>query len=93
VAAVAEGQFHIYAVETIEQGIALLTGLPAGEADESGDYPDGTIYAAVQRKLAAYRETLQAEAKPRNHDNNTGAAAADETPPEPPQPPDNPFDE
>jgi predicted ATP-dependent protease len=92
VAAVAEGQFHIYAVATIEQGIELLTGLPAGEANDQGDYPDGTIYAAVQRKLSAYREALQAEAKPRSNGANDAEPSPEETPPEPPRPPDSPFE-
>ncbi|MDD3651413.1 Lon protease family protein, partial [Immundisolibacter sp.] len=37
--AVADGRFHIYAVRTIDEGIELLTGLPAGVADAEGNYP------------------------------------------------------
>jgi lon-related putative ATP-dependent protease len=51
VQAVREGKFHIYAVETIDQGIELLTGVPAGEADEGGNYPEGTVNYLVQQKL------------------------------------------
>ena len=39
VAAAEAGQFRIYAVENVDQAIALLTGLPAGEADAKGDVP------------------------------------------------------
>jgi predicted ATP-dependent protease len=53
VRAVQEGNFHIYAVETIDQGIELLTGVPAGEADAQGNYPEGTVNYLVQKKLAA----------------------------------------
>ena len=37
--AVKQAQFHIYAVETVEEGIEILTGRPAGKPDEKGDYP------------------------------------------------------
>lgn len=73
VEAVAAGQFHIYAVSTVEQGIELLTGVPAGEADAEGHYPEGTIYHAVQRKLDAYREALKAESKPPEATGGVGA--------------------
>ncbi len=49
--AVARGEFHIYRVETIDQGIELLTGIPAGEPDVNGIYPEGTIHALVHNKL------------------------------------------
>jgi lon-related putative ATP-dependent protease len=53
VEAAAAGQFHIYPVETIDQGIELLTGLPAGERDESGHFPEGSINQRVEARLAA----------------------------------------
>ncbi|MEZ4869191.1 MAG: ATP-binding protein [Caldilineaceae bacterium] len=49
--AVAEGQFHVYSVETIDQGIELLTGVPAGERDAEGTYPSDSINALVQARL------------------------------------------
>lgn len=49
---VRKGNFHIYAVETIDQGIELLTGLPAGELQEDGSYPPGTINRRVADRLA-----------------------------------------
>lgn len=52
--AVAAGQFHIYAVRTIDEGIELLTGLPAGVADAEGNYPDGSINGLVSDRLAEY---------------------------------------
>jgi len=88
-AAVREGRFHIHAVSTIEEGIELLTGVPAGEADENGDYPEGTIYHRVQRKLDAYREALKAEAKPRGNGNGAGTAP-DESPADSEVPPKEP---
>jgi predicted ATP-dependent protease len=49
--AVAAGQFHVYPVEIIDQGIELLTGLEAGERNEEGDYPYGTVNHLVQHRL------------------------------------------
>ncbi|WP_417831330.1 AAA family ATPase [Terasakiella sp.] len=51
------GDFHIYPVETIDQGIELLTGIKAGEMDENGQYPIGTInrLAAVRLKTFSRR--------------------------------------
>jgi lon-related putative ATP-dependent protease len=51
VEAVQEGTFHIYAVSTIDQGIALLTGKEVGEKMEDGMYPEGTVNRAVQQKI------------------------------------------
>ncbi|MBN1137772.1 MAG: AAA family ATPase [Anaerolineae bacterium] len=52
VEAAAAGQFQIYAVETIDQGIELLTGLPAGERNKAGSYPKGSINGRVEARLA-----------------------------------------
>ncbi|MDW7773534.1 MAG: ATP-binding protein [Desulfobulbaceae bacterium] len=49
--AVRDGKFHIYAVATIDQGIALLTGKDAGEKQEDGTYPEGTVNRTVQDKI------------------------------------------
>jgi predicted ATP-dependent protease len=72
--AVEEGTFHVYAVETINQGIEFLTGLPAGERDEEGNFPEGTVNYLVEERLIelakkrgrfaeADREVLGEEAK------------------------------
>lgn len=57
--AVIEGKFHIYAVRTIEEGIEILTGIPAGVADEEGNYPEGTVYNRVQQKLEAFKRAVE----------------------------------
>ncbi len=49
--AVAGGRFAIYAIRTVDEGLALLTGLPAGAADAEGRYPPGTANAAVAERL------------------------------------------
>ena len=56
VEAAAAGQFHIYAVTTIDEGIELLTGVPAGERDAQGNYPAGTINFLVAQRLQAMAE-------------------------------------
>jgi predicted ATP-dependent protease len=56
VQAVGSGNFHIYAAETIDQGIELLTGVPAGDADEAGNYPEGTVNYLVQQRLLEMSE-------------------------------------
>jgi lon-related putative ATP-dependent protease len=45
------GKFHIYPIKTINQGIEILTGIPAGEINKEGRYPDGTINGLVQMRL------------------------------------------
>ncbi len=57
--AVAEGKFHIYAVSTVEEGIELLTGVPAGVPDENGCYPEGTVFYLVDRKLEGYAKGIK----------------------------------
>ena len=52
--AVAAGQFNVYAVRTVDEGIELLTGLPAGVADAEGVYPEGSINGLVSDRLAEY---------------------------------------
>jgi lon-related putative ATP-dependent protease len=53
VAAVAAGQFLVYAVETIDQGIELLTGVPAGERSDMGEFPAGSVNQRVESRLIA----------------------------------------
>ena len=52
--AVKENKFHIYSVSTIEEGIEILTGVPAGKKDANGHFPAGTINDLVYQKLKKY---------------------------------------
>jgi predicted ATP-dependent protease len=56
VEAVRQGQFHIYAVETIDQGIELLTGVAAGATDAEGSYPPDTVNYGVHQRLLEMAE-------------------------------------
>ncbi|MBI5005618.1 MAG: AAA family ATPase [Nitrosomonadales bacterium] len=64
VAAVAAGKFHIHAVEDVDQAIALLTGLPAGEANARGIYPAGSINRKVAERLHELTEIRKTLARP-----------------------------
>jgi lon-related putative ATP-dependent protease len=57
--AVKQKKFHIYPVAAVEQGIEILTGVPAGKPDKDGNYPQGSVYGAVQKKLKRYLKSLQ----------------------------------
>ena len=54
VEAVRDGLFHIYSISSIEEGIEVLTGVPAGKKDSSGHFPSGTVNDLVYKKLKAY---------------------------------------
>jgi len=52
--AVRDGKFHIWSVSGIDGGIEILTGVPAGEKDEDGKYPEGTVNRMVDDALRAF---------------------------------------
>jgi lon-related putative ATP-dependent protease len=58
VEAVEAGQFTIYGVNTIEEAVELLTGVPAGERDLEGMYPPDTVYGRAAQRLAELAEAL-----------------------------------
>ena len=55
---VKEGNFHIYPVEHIDEGIKILTGIETGELQEDGIYPEDTINAMVKDRLEKMAKTL-----------------------------------
>jgi lon-related putative ATP-dependent protease len=64
--AVRNGQFHIYAINSIDAGIAILTGREAGEADEEGNYPEGSVYHAVVQRLEEMAEKREKKEEEEN---------------------------
>jgi len=56
--AVRSGKFQIYSVDTVEEGISILTGVEAGELQPDGTYPEGTVYRAVSDKLKEMSDKL-----------------------------------
>ena len=63
VEAVREGQFHIWSVETIDQGIEILTGMPAGKRGKNKKFGKGTLYGLVDEKLRNMSELLKKQAE------------------------------
>ena len=59
VKAVQDGQFYIYQVKTIDDGIEILTGVPAGERQADGTYPEGTVNYRVDKRLRELAEGLK----------------------------------
>jgi ATP-dependent Lon protease len=58
VEAVRDGMFHVYPVRTIDEGIEILTGKPAGERKADGTYPKGSVNDLVDSKLRELAEGL-----------------------------------
>jgi len=66
VESVRAGQFHVWSARNIEEGIELLTGVPAGVRDADGRFPDGTIHARVEARLERWAQTIEAQDGARN---------------------------
>jgi predicted ATP-dependent protease len=66
IGAVSEGKFNIYAVETIDEAIEILTGVKAGERGKSGSFPKDSFNRKVEDRLRSMSELL----KGRNNDKN-----------------------
>ncbi len=66
VEAIKEGKFHIYPVGSIDQGIEVLTGVAAGEPDEDGNYPEGSVNYLIQSRLDEMAELM----RPRKSNND-----------------------
>jgi predicted ATP-dependent protease len=54
--ACAAGRFAIYAISTVDEGMALLTGLAAGERDSEGRYLSGSVNALVEERLRSFAD-------------------------------------
>ena len=58
--AVQQGEFHVYGVSTIEEGLEILTGQPAGEPGLDGKYPEGTLFHSAEKKLQEFGKGIYA---------------------------------
>lgn len=54
VEAVENGKFHIYAIDTVDDGVELLMGMPAGKRDKRGNFPRNSVNYRVQQSLNEY---------------------------------------
>lgn len=57
--AVKEGRFFIYAIDKVEEGLELLTGMQSGQLREDGTYPEGTINYLVMKRLDEISDALE----------------------------------
>ncbi len=60
---VKKGQFHIWPISTVEQGIEILTGMEAGTLQADGTYPEGTLFRKVDERLLKLAEIIRKFAK------------------------------
>ena len=72
--AVRDGKFHIYAVSNVDEGIEVLSGVPAGKRREDGTYPEGTVHALVEKRL----EEMAQKARALRSDAGAPAKGADD---------------
>ncbi|MCK5511466.1 MAG: AAA family ATPase [Thermodesulfovibrionia bacterium] len=70
VEAVKDEKFNIYTIDNIEDGIEILTGMPPGELQPDGNYPEGTLNFLVSKKLQQFSEALKEKGKGKKGDNN-----------------------
>jgi len=63
VEAVEAGQFHVYPIANVAEGIEVLTGIPAGERSKDGTYPEDSVFGRVAGRLEAMYEAMKAAGK------------------------------
>ncbi len=93
VEAVEAGKFRVWAVDHVDQGIEVLTDVAAGEQNDDGTWPEGTINFLVDQRLEDLGRRLQnwgraSDAAPTEVVSPAGAD--DDKPPAPPRPPERP---
>jgi predicted ATP-dependent protease len=91
--AVAAGKFRVFPIQTIEQGIEVLTGVPAGVPDEDGQYPPESISGRIVARLDHLAERQREHERPDQDEDEEPEEEArpekppeDDTPTDPPQP-------
>ena len=63
VEAAEKGQFHVWPVETVDQAVELLTGVPAGVRGEGGHFPEGSVNRRADDRLGAFARKARAFGK------------------------------
>jgi lon-related putative ATP-dependent protease len=77
--AVAEGKFHIYPVRTINEGIEILTSVPAGKLQEDGTYPEDSVHERVMTRLEEIAENLRVKKQEEDEERPEPEEISDET--------------
>jgi predicted ATP-dependent protease len=68
--AVKEGIFSIYAISKVEEGLEFLTGMPAGELNEDGTYPEGTVNYLIMKRFEEISKALEKKKDKEKEDEN-----------------------
>jgi predicted ATP-dependent protease len=73
--AVKNSTFSIYAIDRVEEGVELFTGIPAGELKDDGTWPEGSVNYLVMKRLdeirQAYKDQEKKEGQKDKENNNT----------------------
>jgi len=69
--AVEKGQFHIHAIETVEQALGLLSGMTVGELNDEGEYPQDSFNAAIAQRLSLWIDVHKHEKESEPDDSNS----------------------
>ena len=68
VQAVKDGLFQVFPIETVDEGVEVLTGYPAGVRDEDGEFPEGSMNHKVEARLLTFAEEALAYREPSDED-------------------------
>ena len=75
--AVKNNKFNIWAVETVEDGLKILTGLDTGERQKNGKFPKNTLYCQVEHQLrtfakrsSTFKKSIDEEKKKKENSKN-----------------------
>jgi ATP-dependent Lon protease len=71
---VRKGEFHIYPIKTIDEGIAILTGVEAGKMKKDGTFPEGTVNHLVDQELQRLAKSWKSFSAPSNKDKGKDSA-------------------
>ena len=67
-----QGRFHVFGVETIHEALELFTGIPAGELDDQGQYPEGTLLAQAVERAGEYWSRVSGRSLPLGDEDGDG---------------------
>ena len=69
--AVKSGKFHIYPVKSIDEGIELLTGIPAGKELSGGRFTKDSVYDRVDKAMSKMAKQIKASSKDDKNENDS----------------------
>jgi predicted ATP-dependent protease len=84
--AVRAGRFHVWTAVTVDDGIEILTGVPAGTPDTKGNYPEGSVNGRVKARIAELAQRLIKSGRDGRGDGMPATVVVQGAPPPPPFP-------